>query len=141
MGFQQGGELGLVGHAEDHIGLSFHVGEQGVHIFDVDMAFRKQLQDGSNAAGNVGHSNRQHGGHRHDIAAVQQDGLGPLGLVHDHAQHTVIGGLGDGNGPQVDAVFSQHLCDLGQLAGAVFQKYRDLLDAHAAFLLKFSVCR
>ena len=48
----------------------------------------------------------------------------------DEAQDAEIGGVGQGQGPDVDPGFAQDPGDFGQPARLVFQKYRDLFDFH-----------
>ena len=54
---------------------------------------------------------------------LEEDGAGPLGIVDDEADHAVVGGLRDVDGPQVDLGVRQDAGDVGQLSGPVLQEY------------------
>ena len=57
---QQGRELGLVGDAEHHIGVAVLIGEQGIHVFNVQLALGQQSQHLGQTAGGVGDGDHQH---------------------------------------------------------------------------------
>ena len=61
---------------------------------------------------------------------LQEQGGGLLGLIHNQAQHAIVGCLGNGDGTHINGIVRQHLGDLGELPGAVFEEYGDLMNSH-----------
>jgi hypothetical protein len=55
-------------------------------------------------------------------------------LVHDQPEDAEVGGVGQGQSPDIYASLPQSLGDFGQAARLVFQKNRDLFDFHGVLL-------
>ena len=65
-------------------------------------------------------------------AVLLQHRLGLLRVVHDQPEDAEIGGIGQGQGPDVDAVFGKDIRHFRQPAGLVLEKNGYLLDLHGA---------
>ena len=61
---------------------------------------------------------------------VPQDLEGFLRIVDDEAQNAELGGIRQGEGADIDLVLPQDRGNLGQAAGFVLDKNRDLLNRH-----------
>ena len=115
---------------QDHIGVALPVGEQGVHILHRHIGLCQHSQQVGQAGGLVRHLHCPYRGNGDDVTVGQQDVACLEGVIHDQPDQTIVIGLRDGNGPNVDVLFRQQLSDLRQLAGTVFQEYRNLMNVH-----------
>ena len=73
-------------------------------------------------AGLVRHGEGQHVGKLGDELALPQDLGGPVGVVDDEPGDAEVRGLGDGQGPHVDALLRQQGGQFKELARSVLQE-------------------
>jgi len=121
------GVLDLV-EPEDQDGVSLALLDKSIHVFHVDIFSLECAQDPRKTTGSVGNF------HGNDLvltygkAVVLQKFFRFFNVIDDEPQDTEIRGIGQGERPDVDPVFSEDIGHFGKTSRFVFDEYRDLLD-------------
>src|SRR3990172_6911594 len=103
---------------------------EGVHVLHVDSRLVQDPQDLPQPARTVRDLEGHHLRLPHRKPVLLQDLLRPVGLVDDQAKDPEIGGVGQGERPDIDARPGENISHLGQPPGLVLQENRNLLDFH-----------
>src|SRR3990170_866192 len=103
---------------------------EGVHVLHVDPRLEQNPQDLPQPPRSVRDLEGHHLRLPHREPALLQDLLRPVGLVDDQAKDPEIGGVGQGERPNIDARPGENIRHLGQPPGLVLQENRNLLDFH-----------
>ena len=110
--------------------MLFDLGDEGVDVFDIDGAIGKRGHDLGQAAGLIVDLDGEHVSDGDGAAGCFECVAGFLRVADDEAQDAEFGGVGHGDGADVDVVLTENVGDVSHTALLVFDKDRDLLDLH-----------
>ena len=122
-----GGLFGVVG-AEDEDSLSIQ--QEGVQVGDADTFAREDLDGVGGLAGTVVEFDGEHLAERDGHSGFPEDVVSLFRLRADDAADTIIDGIGDGRGDQLDILLLEKPEHADERAGLVLDEDGKLMDSH-----------